>query len=128
MILIKIIDLYSLIVFVAVILSWFQLPYDNPAVRFVNSLTEPLLQPIRRVLPDHGQDGFLADSSSGWTANVERLSLNLPVAFHVRIGTSLRQPHDQHRRLHLRPRRPNRPAREVAGAGAARAKRCRTRP
>ena len=33
--------------------------------------------------------------------------------------------HDQHRRLHLR-RRPNRPAREVAGA--ARAKRCRTRP
>ena len=75
MILIKIIDLYSLIVFVAVILSWFQLPYDNPAVRFVNSLTEPLLQPIRRVLPTMGRMDFLTDSSSGWTANVERLSL-----------------------------------------------------
>ena len=58
MILIKIIDLYSLIVFVAVILSWFQLPYDNPAVRFVNSLTEPLLQPIRRVLPTMGRMDF----------------------------------------------------------------------
>ena len=58
MILIKIIDLYSLIVFVAVILSWFQLPYGNPAVRFVNSLTEPLLQPIRRVLPTMGRMDF----------------------------------------------------------------------
>ena len=58
MILIKIIDLYSLIVFVAVILSWFQLPYDNLAVRFVNSLTEPLLQPIRRVLPTMGRMDF----------------------------------------------------------------------
>ena len=58
MILIKIIDLYSLIVFVAVILSWFQLPYDNPAVQIVNRLTEPLLQPIRRVLPTMGRMDF----------------------------------------------------------------------
>ena len=39
MILTHIIDLYSLIVFVAVILSWVQLPYDSPVVQFVNSLT-----------------------------------------------------------------------------------------
>ena len=58
MILIKIINLYSLIVFVAVILSWFQLPYDNPAVQIVNRLTEPLLQPIRRVLPTMGRMDF----------------------------------------------------------------------
>jgi YggT family protein len=58
MILIKIIDLYSLIVFVAVILSWFQLPYDNPVVQIVNRLTEPLLQPIRRVLPTMGRMDF----------------------------------------------------------------------
>ena len=95
MILIKIIDLYSLIVFVAVILSWFQLPYDNPAVRFVNSLTEPLLQPIRRVLPTMGRMDFSPIVLLVGLPNVERLSLNLPVAFHVRIGTSLRQPHDQ---------------------------------
>ena len=58
MILIKIIDLYSLIVFVAVILSWVQLPYDNPVVQIVNRLTEPLLQPIRRVLPTMGRMDF----------------------------------------------------------------------
>ena len=58
MILIKIIDLYSLIVFVAVILSWFQLPYDNPVVQIVNRLTEPLLQPIRSVLPTMGRMDF----------------------------------------------------------------------
>ena len=58
MILIKIIDLYSLIVFVAVILSWFQLPYDNPVVQIVNRLTEPLLQLIRRVLPTMGRMDF----------------------------------------------------------------------
>ncbi len=51
MILINIIDLYSLIVFVAVILSWVQLPHDNPIAQFVDSVTEPLLGPIRRALP-----------------------------------------------------------------------------
>ena len=54
MILINIIDLYSLIVFGAVILSWVQLPYSNPVVQFVNRFTEPLLQPIRRALPTMG--------------------------------------------------------------------------
>ena len=54
MILINIIDLYSLIVFGAVILSWVQLRHDNPVVQLVNRLTEPLLQPIRRVLPAMG--------------------------------------------------------------------------
>ena len=54
MILLNIIDLYSLIVLVAVILSWVQLPNDNPAVQFVTSLTEPLLRPIRRALPSMG--------------------------------------------------------------------------
>ena len=54
MILINIIDLYSLIVLGAVILSWVHLPSGNPVVQFVNRLTEPLLQPIRRALPAMG--------------------------------------------------------------------------
>ena len=58
MILINIIDFYSLIVFGAVILSWVQLPYDNPVVQFVGRLTEPLLQPIRRALPSMGRLDF----------------------------------------------------------------------
>ena len=54
MILINIIDLYSLIVLGAVILSWVHLPSGNPVVQVVNRLTEPLLQPIRRALPAMG--------------------------------------------------------------------------
>ena len=50
----QLIDMYSLIVLVAVILSWVQLPYDNPIAQFVNKLTEPLLGPIRRALPEMG--------------------------------------------------------------------------
>jgi YggT family protein len=54
MILIQLIDMYSLVVFVAVILSWVRLPDNNPVSQFVNTLTEPLLGPIRRALPVMG--------------------------------------------------------------------------
>ncbi len=54
MILLDLIDLYSLVVLVAVVLSWIQLPRDNPIVGIVNMLTEPLLAPIRGLLPAMG--------------------------------------------------------------------------
>ena len=54
MILIQLIDLYSLIVFVAIVMSWMQLPPSNPIARFVHALTEPVLDPLRRVLPSMG--------------------------------------------------------------------------
>ena len=54
MILIQIIDLYSLIVFVAVVMSWMQLPPSNPIAQFVHALTEPVLGPLRRALPSMG--------------------------------------------------------------------------
>jgi YggT family protein len=44
-------DLYSLVLFVAVILSWINLPDDNPIVRVVRQLTEPVLAPLRKVIP-----------------------------------------------------------------------------
>ncbi len=47
-------DLYSLVIVVAVILSWVQLPPDNPIVRVTSTLTEPLLAPIRRIVPAVG--------------------------------------------------------------------------
>ena len=52
--LIQLIDLYSLIVLVAVVMSWMQLPSSNPIAGFVNAMTEPLLEPIRRALPAMG--------------------------------------------------------------------------
>ena len=54
MLLIALLDLYSLVVLGAVIISWIQLPPSNPVATFLHSLTEPLLAPIRRVLPDAG--------------------------------------------------------------------------
>ncbi|HXV63839.1 MAG TPA: YggT family protein [Vicinamibacteria bacterium] len=47
----QLIDLYTVVVFVAVIISWLQLPPYNPIVRYTRMLTEPLLAPIRRILP-----------------------------------------------------------------------------
>jgi YggT family protein len=47
-------DLYSFVILVSVVLSWVQLPPNNPIVRVTNTLTEPLLAPIRRLLPNMG--------------------------------------------------------------------------
>ncbi len=54
MLFIALLDLYSLVVLGAVIISWIQLPPSNPVATFLHTLTEPLLAPIRRVLPDAG--------------------------------------------------------------------------
>ena len=54
MILIQMIDLYSLIVLVAVVVSWMQLPPSNPIARLVHAATEPVLGPLRRALPSIG--------------------------------------------------------------------------
>jgi YggT family protein len=50
----RLIDLYSAVVLVAVILSWLRLDPRNPLVTIVRGLTEPVLAPIRRVLPPMG--------------------------------------------------------------------------
>jgi YggT family protein len=47
-------DAYSLVVLAAVILSWVRLSEDHPLVRITTALTEPLLAPLRRVLPSVG--------------------------------------------------------------------------
>ncbi len=52
--LIALIDLYSLVVIGAVIVSWMRLPRSNPIARVIYTLTEPVLAPIRGVLPAMG--------------------------------------------------------------------------
>ena len=54
MLLIQLLDIYSLIVFGSVIISWIQLPPDNPVAHFLHNITEPLLAPIRQIMPDMG--------------------------------------------------------------------------
>ncbi len=58
MLLIGLLDLYSFVVLGAVVISWLQLPPSNPVATFLHTLTEPLLAPIRRVLPDMGGIDF----------------------------------------------------------------------
>ena len=58
MLLIRLIDLYSLIVIAAVVVSWTNVPREHPAVRFLDRVTEPLLGPIRKALPPIGGIDF----------------------------------------------------------------------
>jgi YggT family protein len=58
MLIVRLLDIYSLIILAGVVLSWTGLPPDNPLVRIVRMLTEPVLGPIRRVLPTVGGIDF----------------------------------------------------------------------
>lgn len=46
--------LYTLAIFVRIVLSWFGTSYANRLMRFLIRLTEPLLAPLRRTLPTVG--------------------------------------------------------------------------
>ena len=48
------IDAYSLLVLVAVVLSWIQVREDNPLRRLVDVTVEPVLVRIRKVIPSLG--------------------------------------------------------------------------
>jgi YggT family protein len=52
------IDLYSIVVLAAVVMSWIRADRRHPLVKIVYRLTEPALAPIRRVLPTFGGMDF----------------------------------------------------------------------
>ncbi len=43
-----------MVVLAAVVLSWIQLSPDNPLVRFTRAVVDPVLEPLRRLLPSFG--------------------------------------------------------------------------
>lgn len=47
-------EIYSFVLLARVLVSWIQLDPYNPIVRLLHQLTEPLLAPIRRLLPPAG--------------------------------------------------------------------------
>lgn len=51
MLLARLIEIYSLVVLVAVVASWLNLSPYHPVARVVYGLTEPVLAPIRAVVP-----------------------------------------------------------------------------
>lgn len=48
--------LYALLIAVVIraLLSWFPISHANPFARLVHQVTEPLLEPVRRILPRTG--------------------------------------------------------------------------
>jgi YggT family protein len=51
-------NVYVIIILIRAIMSWFIRDPYNPLFRFVISMTEPALAPIRRILPDMGGMDF----------------------------------------------------------------------
>jgi len=47
-------ELYSFVLLARVLITWFQVDPYNPIVQVLYRLTEPLLAPIRRLLPSAG--------------------------------------------------------------------------
>ncbi|MBI4313094.1 MAG: YggT family protein [Chloroflexi bacterium] len=45
---------FYIVIFARVILSWFPAQRSNPVVQLVYLVTEPILAPLRRVLPNFG--------------------------------------------------------------------------
>ncbi|MEJ2150801.1 MAG: YggT family protein [Chloroflexota bacterium] len=51
--------LYGFILLLRVLVSWVRLdPYSNPIANFLYTVTEPVLQPIRSILPSTGMIDF----------------------------------------------------------------------
>jgi len=44
-------DLYSYVIIAAALISWVSPDPRNPIVRFLHQVTEPVLAPVRRLLP-----------------------------------------------------------------------------
>lgn len=57
-ILIWLINAYILVLFVRAVLSWFGPDPRNPVIAFLDRLTDPMLEPIRRVLGMRGPIDF----------------------------------------------------------------------
>jgi YggT family protein len=56
--LIALIDIYSLVMFASVVLSWIRPDPDNAIVRVIHQLTEPVLSRVRQILPAAGGFDF----------------------------------------------------------------------
>jgi len=47
-------EILNIAIIARVLISWVNLPPDHPIVEFLFSVTEPILGPIRRILPQIG--------------------------------------------------------------------------
>ncbi len=50
----QIIGFYKIVLLVRIILTWIPHNPDNPAATFLYKITEPVLEPVRRIIPSIG--------------------------------------------------------------------------
>lgn len=55
-IIIRLLNAYNLLIFARVIASWIVQDYSHPVMRFLVGITEPILGPIRNIMPNIGLD------------------------------------------------------------------------
>ncbi|MEK9162555.1 MAG: YggT family protein [Chloroflexota bacterium] len=51
-------QLFSLLILARILMSWVQVDRGNAVVKFIFDLTEPILAPIRKILPSSGMFDF----------------------------------------------------------------------
>jgi len=49
----RVLEIYELILLARIFMSWIHPDPYNPIVRFITSITDPVLVPIRNMLPDN---------------------------------------------------------------------------
>jgi len=54
----QLLDIYAWIVIISALISWVPIPRDHPIVQLLHSATEPLYEPIRRVLNPASMGGM----------------------------------------------------------------------
>ena len=64
LLLIQLIDLYTIVILAAVIMSWIRLSPENPVQRLVQMLTEPVLGTGPPHHSAHGRTGLFAHAGS----------------------------------------------------------------
>lgn len=57
-VLLLIINVFEIILLLRVLISWFRIDPYNPLIRLLYDITEPVLAPIRAVLPSTGMMDF----------------------------------------------------------------------
>ncbi len=53
-----VVQIYSFVLLIRILLSWVRVDPYNPMVRFLYDITDPLLEPLRRVIPPAGMMDF----------------------------------------------------------------------
>ena len=57
-IIMRLLDLYVIVIIAAALISWVQPNPYNPIVRFLRQITEPVLRPVRQLVPPEKLGGL----------------------------------------------------------------------